>query len=79
MRSAVLAGTFLKDGLDDWSQGMLDRWQTLYDRTFGRRQRQCQRIVTLMRSKTVRRVALWGLQTAPTLARPLVRQLDHLS
>jgi flavin-dependent dehydrogenase len=79
MRSAVLASTFLKGGLDKWNQASLDRWQRLYDRTFGGRQRQCRRIVTLMRSKTLRRVALWGLQTAPRLARPLVRQLDHLS
>ncbi len=79
MRSAVLASTFLTNGLDEWNDGSPDRWSMLHDRTFGRRQRQCRRIVTLMRSKTLRRVALWSLQTAPKLARPLVRQLDHLN
>jgi flavin-dependent dehydrogenase len=78
MRSAVLAATFLKSGLDTWDQASLDRWKTLHDRTFGGRQRQCRRIVTFMRSKTVRRVALWGLQAVPNIARPFVRQLDHL-
>lgn len=79
MRSAILASTFLKDGLDQWNQSSLDRWNMLHDRAFGGRQRQCRRVVTLMRSKTMRRAALWSLQTAPKLARPFVHRLGRLS
>jgi flavin-dependent dehydrogenase len=79
MRSAILASTFLKSGLDQWNQPSLDHWHMLHERAFGGRQRQCRRVVTLMRNKTVRRVALWSLQTAPRLARPFIQRLDHLN
>jgi menaquinone-9 beta-reductase len=78
MQSAVLACALMTKGLDEWDAGLPDRWRKLHDQTFSRHQRQCRLIVRLMRSKTIRSVALWSLRRAPNLARPIVRQLDHL-
>jgi flavin-dependent dehydrogenase len=77
LQSAVLACSLLADGLDVWDAALPELWKKMHDQAFGRHQRQCRRIVQLLRSKTVRTIALWGLRRAPSLARPIVRRLDH--
>jgi flavin-dependent dehydrogenase len=79
IQSAVLACSLLGKELHVWDSKLPDRWKKLHDRAFGRHQRSCRRIVQLLRNKTVRTVVLWILRRAPTLARPVVRRLDHLS
>jgi menaquinone-9 beta-reductase len=78
LQSAVLACTLLADGLDVWDAGLPDFWKKMHDQAFGRHQRDCRRIVQLLRSKTVRTIAVWSLRRAPSLARPVVRRLDRL-
>jgi menaquinone-9 beta-reductase len=79
LQSAVLACSLLANGLDVWDAGLPDYWKEMHDQAFRRHQRHCRRIVQLLRSKTVRTIVLWGLRRAPSLARPIVRRLDHLS
>jgi flavin-dependent dehydrogenase len=78
LMSAVLACSLLANGLDVWDDRLPDRWKQIHDQAFGRHQRSCRQIVQLLRSKTVRKVVIWGLHRAPSLARPIVRRLDHL-
>jgi flavin-dependent dehydrogenase len=78
LQSAVLACTLLANRLDVWDADLPARWKKLHDRAFGRHQRNCRRIVQLLRNKTVRTVVLWSLRRAPSLARPVVRRLDQL-
>jgi menaquinone-9 beta-reductase len=78
LMSAVLACSLLANGLEVWDDRLPDRWKKMHDRAFGRHQRNCRRIVQLLRSKTVRTIVLWSLHRAPSLARPIVRRLDHL-
>jgi flavin-dependent dehydrogenase len=79
LQSAVLACSLLTNRFDAWDPELPARWKRLHDRAFGRHQRDCRRIVQLLRNKTVRTVVLWSLRRAPILARPVVRRLDHLS
>jgi flavin-dependent dehydrogenase len=78
LQSAVLACALLTNPLDVWDAELPVRWKKIHDRAFGRHQRNCRRIVQLLRNKTVRTVVLWSLRRAPALARPVVRRLDHL-
>jgi flavin-dependent dehydrogenase len=79
LQSAVLACTLLAEELGVWDADLPVRWKKLHDRAFGRHQRNCRRIVQLLRNKTVRTLVLWSLRRAPSLARPVVRRLDQLS
>lgn len=78
LQSAVLACSLLADGLEVWDDRLPDRWKNMHSQAFGRHQRNCRRIVQLLRSKTVRTIVLRSLHRAPSLARPIVRRLDHL-
>ncbi|HEX2476943.1 MAG TPA: FAD-dependent monooxygenase [Lacipirellulaceae bacterium] len=79
LQSAVLACSLLTTQRDEWDVELPGQWKKLHNRAFGRHQRNCRRIVQLLRNKTVRTVVLWSLRQAPILARPVVRRLDHLS
>jgi flavin-dependent dehydrogenase len=79
LQSAVLACSLLTNQRDAWDAELPARWKKIHDRAFGRHQRNCRRIVQLLRNKTVRTVVLWSLRRAPILARPVVRRLDRLS
>jgi flavin-dependent dehydrogenase len=79
LQSAVLACSLLRNSGGPWNSELPARWKTCHDRAFGRHQRDCRRIVQLLRNKAIRTAVLWSLRRAPILAWPVVRRLDRRS